>query len=214
MKNQKRQAVDVERQVKAFMSSACAGDVDAIRALVARGFALNGTNHFGDTILEYTISVLEFYPEAPKYEVVQEMLRLGANPDILSVDGSGPLFAAALNMDTDMLRLLLDAGANPNVGRIRVDGVLESLYDWAHSAYRYEVWKGHPSEEVTPAERADEDARLRHLARLAAKYDKQRPDHLQLLRERGALSTFELRLAKRAKPPARAVQIADTLNET
>lgn len=211
MKNHKRQAVDVENQIKIFMSGACTGDVDAIRALVAGGFSLNGTNQFGDTILEYTISVLEFYPEAPKYEVVQEMLRLGADPNGPSLDGSGPLFAAVLNMDTDMLRLLLDAGANPNVARIGVDGVVESLYDWAHSHYRYEVWKSHPAVKVTAAEREDEDAWLRHLARLAVKYDKQRPDHLQLLRERGALSAFELRSKKRAKPRTRAAQISHAL---
>jgi hypothetical protein len=47
-------------------------------------------------------------------------------------------------MDTEMLRLLLDAGADPNVVRIRNDGDRESLYDWAHAVYHDEVWQGHP----------------------------------------------------------------------
>jgi hypothetical protein len=206
MKNHRRPAVDVESQIKIFISGACAGGVDAIRSEVVNGFDLNGTNQFGDTILEYAISVLEFYPEAPKYAVVQEMLQLGANPNALSQDGSSPLFAAVLNLDTEMLRLLLDAGADPNVVRIRTDGAVELLYDCAHSAYLDEVWKNHLPKGVTPAEQKDEDAWLRHLAQLAVKYGKQGPDHLQLLRERGALSTFELRSTTQTKSRTRAAQ--------
>lgn len=211
MNNHNRQAVDVESQIKIFMSGACAGDVDAIRSQVAKGFDLNSTNQFGDTLLEYAISVLDFYPEAPKYEVVREMLQLGANPNALSQDGSSPLFAAVLNLDTEMLRLLLDAGADPNVVRIRTEGAPESLYDCAHSAYLDEVWKSHLPEGVAPAEREDEDAWLRHLAELAVEYGQQRPDHLQLLRERGALSTFELCSTPQAKPRPRVARVSHTL---
>jgi hypothetical protein len=157
MKNHRRPAVDVERQVKSL-------HVRCVRWRCrrhperwwSRGFALNGTNHFGDTILEYAISVLEFYPEAPKYAVVQEMLRLGANPRRSSARmAQARSLRPLLNLDTEMLRLLLDAGADPNVGRIRVDGAVESLYDWAHSAYLVRGLEG-PSclKGVTPAERA------------------------------------------------------------
>lgn len=204
MKSHKQQAVDVDSQIKTFISGACTGDVDAIRSQVAKGFDLNGTNQFGDTLLEYAISVLEFYPEAPKYEVVREMLQLGADPNAPSQDGSSPLFAAVLNLDTEMLRLLLDAGADPNVVRMGTDGAAESLYDCAHSAYLHEVWKSHLPKGVAPAEGEDEDAWLRQLAHLAVTYRKQRPDHLQLLRERGALSMFELRSTRQAKPRPRA----------
>jgi len=212
MKNHEQRATDVNSQIKIFMSAACAGDFDAIRLQVAEGFDLNGTNQFGDTILEYAISALEFYPEAPKHEVVGEMLRLGADPNALSQDGSSPLLAAVLNLDTEMSRLLLNAGADPNVVRIRTDGGVESLYDCAHSAYLDDVWKGHLPEGVTPVEREDEDAWLRLLTHLAVTYGKQRPDHLQLLRERGALSTFERRLKTQAKPRARAASVSHALN--
>jgi ankyrin repeat protein len=208
MKDHKQAEVNVESQIRIFMSSACAGSVDAIRSQVVRGFDLNGTNQFGDTILEYAISVLEFYPQVPKYAVVQEMLQLGANPNAPSQDGSSPLFAAVLNLDTEMLRLLLDAGADPNVVRIRADGAIESLYDCAHSAYIDEVWKSHLPEGVTPAERKDQDAWLRRLAHLAVKYGKQRPDPLHLLRERGALSMSELRSRTQAKPRSRTAQVS------
>lgn len=211
MKSHKRQAIDVDSQIKTFISGACAGDVDAIRSQVAKGFDVNGTNQFGDTLLEYAISVLELYPEAPKYEVILEMLQLGADPNAPSQDGSSPLFAAVLNLDTEMLRLLLDAGADPNVVRIRTDGAVESLYDCAHSAYLDDVWKNLLPEGVAPAEGEDKDAWLRQLAELAVKYRKQRPDHLQLLRERGALSTLELCSTPQAQPRPRAVEVSHAL---
>jgi len=204
MNHHQRQTADVESRIKSFMAHACAGDIEALRDLVADGFDLNGRNQFGDTILEYTISTLDLYPQAPKYAVVQEMLRLGADPNGPSQDGSSPLFAAALNMDTEMLRLLLDAGADPNIVRIRNDGDRESLYDWAHAVYHDEVWQGHPFGKVKPTDGEDEDAWLRHLSELAHHYDKARPEHLQLLRERGALSMFELHADARDRSHRRA----------
>lgn len=207
MNDKQRQAYVVQDRIDAFVSSACAGDIEAIRAQVASGFDLNGTDHLGDTILEQVISQLELYPEAPKYQITREILRLGADPGALSQDGSSPLFTAVLNMDCEMVRLLLDAGANPNEplrillgagadpNAVSMDAIEESLYDWAEFAYRYEVWNNKlPTDKGTP-DRADIDAWLRHLARIAVKYGKRRPDHLQLLRQRGALSLSELRQA-------------------
>ena len=204
MNDHQRQTADVDSLIKSFMAHACAGEIEALRDLVAGGFDLNGRNQFGDTILEYTISTLDLYPQAPKYAVIREMLRLGADPDGPSQDGSRPIFAAALNMDTEMLRLLLDAGADPNVVHLRTDSDGESLYDWAHAVYHDEVWQGHPFGEVKPADGEDEDAWLRHLSELAHHYDKARPEHLQLLRERGALSMFELHADARNRSHRRA----------
>jgi ankyrin repeat protein len=185
-----RQADDEER-IQAFVSSACAGDIKAMRCHVAGGFDLNATDRFGDTILERVIGDLEFSPPTPKYRVIQEMLRLGADVRGLSEDGSSPLFIAVLNMDTEMVRILLDAGADPNTATMYARD--ESLYDWAGFVYRYEVWNGRLPEGVTAASRTDTDAWLRRLDRLAVKYGKRRPDHLRLLRQRGALSMCELR---------------------
>jgi ankyrin repeat protein len=196
---------DREQQIRTFVSSACAGDIDAMRAQVAEGLDLNGREQFGDTLLELVISELEYCPEAPKYKVVQEMLWLGADPCRLSEDGSSPLFTAILNMDTEMLRILLDGGADPNVllritlgagadpGIVEMETLGESLYDWADFAYRYDVWNMRLPEEATAAERSDKDAWLRYLDRLAVKHGKRRPDHLRLLSQRGALSMAELR---------------------
>ncbi|MEF8750097.1 MAG: ankyrin repeat domain-containing protein [Candidatus Accumulibacter propinquus] len=201
---------DREQQIRAFVSSACAGDIDAMRAQVAEGLDLNGRDRFGDTLLELVISELEYCPEAPKYRVVQEMLRLGADPCGLSKDGSSPLFMAILNMDTEMLRILLNGGADPNAllritlgagadpDVLEMETLGESLYDWADFAYRYEVWSMNLPEEATVAERSDMDAWLGYLDRLAVKHGKRRPDHLRLLRQRGALSMAELRQRRQA----------------
>jgi len=191
MKHSNEQHLEVEDRIQAFVSSACAGDIGAMRALSAAGFDVNGTDRFGDTMLERLIGDLEYCPETPKYEVIREMLRLGADPDGLSEDGSSPLFIAALNMDSEMLRILLDAGADPNA--VRMHARDELLYDWADFVYRYEVWCVRLPEEPTAADRASADAWLGYLDRLAVKYGKLRPDHLRLLRERGALTMSEFR---------------------
>ena len=215
MRVNKLQCVELEQRIEAFVSSACAGELEAMRAAVARGFDVNGADQIGDTILERVIGGLDCCPEAPRYRVVQEMLRLGADPCRRSGDGSNPLFSAVLKMDTEMLRILLDAGADPNamlrimlgVGAdsqaLASECMEESLYDWADFAYRHDVWNSKLPEEARAADRADQDAWLCFLDRLAVKYGKRRPDHLRLLRERGALAMSELRQqSERCSVPA------------
>lgn len=187
----RRVASENEEQIQSFVASACAGDIDAMRAQVAGGFDVNGTDRFGDTILERVISGLEHWPAAPKYAVVREMLRSGADPRRLGRDGCGPLLAAVLNMDVEMLCILLDAGADPNAVRIWTTG--ERLYDWADFVYRYEVWNAKLPEDAAAADTANPDAWLRYLDRLAVKHGRRRPDYLRLLRERGAISSREFR---------------------
>jgi len=200
-----RHPVDRQAGIHSFVGSAQAGDISAMRAQVSSGFDLNGRDHSGDTILEHVISALEFSPGMRRDEVVEEMLRLGADPNTLGRDGASPLFCAVVDMDTRLMRILIEAGADPNA-RLRIlrsaqadrhatrpDAIFESLYDWAEFAYRYTVWNARPPEAATLADGKDEDAWLLYLDRLAVKYGRRRPDHLQLLRQRGALSTVELR---------------------
>jgi len=83
--------------------------------------------------------------------------------------------------------------------REQADG--ETLYDYAEFDYRYETYDMKLPEEPAETDRVSEDAWLKFLDRLAIKYGKRRPDHLFLLRERGALTTDEVRrLAPQAKP--------------
>jgi hypothetical protein len=189
MKESRPPHPDVEERTRIFLSSACEGDIEAMRAQVVGGFDLNGKDRFGDTILERVINDLELSPTTRKYEVIREMLRLGADPQGLSEDGASPLLIAVLNMDAEMVRILLDAGADPNAVGMRARN--ELLYDWADFVYRQEVWNVKLPEEATMADRTDIDAWLRYLDRLAVKYGRRRPDHLRLLRSRGALSISE-----------------------
>ena len=188
-------SVDEFDSVRQFLNSACAGDMDAMGRQAAAGFDCNSLDQFDRPLLEIIIGDLEFVPNIPKYEVVQEMLRLGANVRQLNSDGLGPLFAAVLNMDTEMLRILLDAGADPNREIERASK--ETLLDWALWDYRYEIWNCsevicEPDDDYDVDYWSHADSRLRHLDQLAIKYGRRRPDHLLLLRERGALTIYEV----------------------
>lgn len=195
MRDKGAQVVASEKARRSFLDLACTGDLEGVRAQIAAGFELNDPDRNGDSILEVAIRELEDGPETSKYEVIKEMLRLGANPRQLNSDGLGPLFAAVLNMDTEMLRILLDAGADPNL-EMESDSI-ETLLDWALWDYRYEIWNCSevicaPDDDYQFDYWSHADLRLRHLDRLAVKYAKRRPDHLLLLRERGALTIYEV----------------------
>ncbi|MEF8698000.1 MAG: hypothetical protein V5B32_10225 [Candidatus Accumulibacter sp. UW26] len=207
----KQRFAGLDEQIEAFVSSACAGDIAGMREQVAEGLDVNDSDAFGDTLLEQVIGSLGFCPPSSRYPVIKEMLRLGADPCGLNADGSTPLFSAVLTMDTELLRILLDGGADPNAILLipidvdvgftaanmqamkTIETMDESLYDWAEFAYRYEVWDTDLPEEPGAADQVDQDAWLRFLDRLALKYGKRRPDFLRLLRQRGALAITELR---------------------
>jgi hypothetical protein len=204
----KQRFAGLDGHVEAFVSSACAGDIAAMRAQVAEGLDVNDSDSFGDTLLEQVIGSLGFCPPSSRYPVIKEMLRLGADPCALNADGSTPLFSAVLSMDTELLRILLDGGADPNAILLipidvdvgftaanmqALETMDESLYDWAEFAYRYEVWDTDLPEDPRATDQVDQDAWLRFLDRLAIKYGKRRPDFLRLLRQRGALTITELR---------------------
>jgi hypothetical protein len=173
-----------------FMQAVVAGNIEEMRLQVAAGFDMATADRFGASILEAAISDLEFLPEIAKYEVVKELLRLGANPCQRNGDGFGPLFAAVLNMDTEMLRILLDAGADPNAEQM--ESATESLYDWAEFDYRYEVWNINNYGDATEQDYRDEDVWLNFLEARALAEGKRGPDHLKLLRAKGGLSMSEL----------------------
>jgi len=192
--------------LSAFVASARAGDVAAMRAQVRGGFDINGEDAIGDTVLQHMIGALEAGPSLRLYQAVGEMLRLGADPGRVGRDGSSPLFQACVNMDSGLLRILLEAGADPNAmlrilagsgGAAPEAGAdrrcHQSLYDWARFAYCYEVWHSRLPGEAGAGEGVDEEAWLDQIDCLAVSQGRRRPDHLRLLRERGALRLTELR---------------------
>lgn len=160
--------------------------------LLRAGADINARNQYGESLLRVVMSPICDATE--RRALVTFMLQHGADPRLVSPDGSGPLFCAVLGQDTAVLRLLLDHGANPN--REPADG--ETLYEYAEFDYRHETYDLKLPEEPTEADRATENAWLQFLDRLALKHGRRRPDHLILLRERGALTTDE-----QQQPPAK-----------
>ena len=179
-----------------LINAAERGDIAAIRAQVAGGFDLRATDRFGESVLAVVISNLEVVVDIPaphRYEVVCALLELGFDPNQLDTDRAGALTEAMLAMDTEMLRLLLDAGARPNDASGFFPG--DTLYEWAEIGYLFHVWNvnGVPEEEeLTESDRATVDNWLTWMDRMALKYNRRRPDHLILLRERGAKTRQEL----------------------
>ncbi|TLD44865.1 MAG: hypothetical protein FAZ92_02888 [Accumulibacter sp.] len=216
MEHCRHELPDLQDPLLAFVASARAGDTSAMRVQVARGFDVNGYDELGDTILQHLIAALEFSPALRRQQVVSEMLRLGADPGAVGRDGASPLFQAAMNMDSGVLRILLDAGADPNAMLRILAGAAggspqaggdrrceQSLYDWASFAYCYEVWRGRLPADAGTTDGKGEEAWLDDVDRLAVSYGRRRPEHLRLLRERGALRLAELRQrAEAGMPPA------------
>jgi|Laugresbdmm110sn_1035088.scaffolds.fasta_scaffold42842_2 hypothetical protein len=191
-------SAEPEIQYDEFKTLAVAGDIEAMRKMVADGMDLNDDLDDDTTLLEEVIGEICAAEGTPRYDVVREMLALGADPKRLSEKGSSPLFAALLTMDYEMLQILLEAGADPNA--MVMDSEFESLYDWAEGDYQIEVWGEDPlPERPKPEVVAYPDDLNEFLDALAVKHTKLRPDHLKLLRKFGALRMAEIKL--KSLPP-------------
>lgn len=163
-------------------------DLSLIDKILQEGADINEQNDFGESVLSDAVEILA--DSFNRYGVVKFLLEKGADPKILDSERSGCLQNAVLVMDTKMLELLLDSGADPNAEVGFTDS--ETLYDYAEEDYRYRIYDFQLPEKPNEEDRADEDSWLNYLQRLAQKYDKREPDHLFLLRTRGAKSAFEL----------------------
>ena len=162
-------------------------NLDRAAELIRGGVDINARNEHGESLLHAVIRPIQ--EDAERRAVVRFMLDHGADPSLICPDGSGPLFHGVLAQDTEVLRMLLDYGADPN--REHEDG--ETLYEYAEFDYRHETYDLNLPEKPTDADKISEEAWLAFLDRLAVKYGKRRPDHLFLLRERGALKMAEMK---------------------
>jgi ankyrin repeat protein len=87
--------------------AAMRGDLEAVRALIARTADVNATQGDGATALHWAV-----YRGRP--DLVDVLLKAGANPKAVNRDGSTPLWLACINGNAAVIRALLDAGADAN----------------------------------------------------------------------------------------------------
>jgi ankyrin repeat protein len=162
-------------------------DANLVRAaeILSAGADINERDKHGETILDQII--LDIDDISQRRAVISFMLGHGADPRLISPDGSGPLFSAVIAQDTEVLQMLLDYGADPNAEH----DLGESLYSYAEFDYRFETYDMNLPEKPTEADKASEDTWLQFLDRVAVQHGKRRPDYLILLRQRGALTNPE-----------------------
>jgi hypothetical protein len=172
-----------------ILQAALNGDVALLHALAERGADFNSIEMW--TLLEEVVLNLCVDEKPFRYAIVRALLELGANPNLFDEDGGSPLEIPMLRMDTEMLRILLEAGADPN----KVEGFHsdELLYDWAVCDYCLQALPNPLPEEPTEDDKKDEDSWLAFFNRVAVKYNYRRPDHLFLLRQYGAKSITEMK---------------------
>ncbi|MDR3221177.1 MAG: ankyrin repeat domain-containing protein, partial [Candidatus Accumulibacter sp.] len=161
-----------KKALDAFLALVRAGDIDGICAAVVQGFDLKALTPSGDTLLDEIVQDWDFCRDPKRYDILKELLRLGADARQTNFDGHGPLHMAAFNTDTELVRILLDAGADPNP--YFADDPVESLYDGLEFDYSYYVWDLGGYGTATEEDLASKDAWLDFLDRQAIAQGKQR----------------------------------------
>ncbi|MEI7840757.1 MAG: ankyrin repeat domain-containing protein [Methylococcaceae bacterium] len=176
-------------EFKAIVNAAYDGNLETVSSMVANGFDLTTINKLGESVLtEICLELFAYETISHRYDALKLLLELGADVNqITDKDGTTALGNAGFSADTELFRILLDAGANPNC---RIDG--ETLYEWCEFDYRYETWDLTLPEKVPENARIHQNSWLLWLDEIAIKYQRRRPDHLFLLREYGARTSAEL----------------------
>lgn len=195
---------------------AITGNVEAIKQLIAQGVSLDHVDQCGKSLLNHIVTALtcECVPDEQltdeqadelthqqwielsnqakpfRYEVVQTLLDLGADPNLGSAEEC-VLVSPMLAMDNRMLEILLIAGTDPN-RLCHVDESEKSLLDWAKMDYCFETLDCPPCDPSTAADRQTMDTWISYADQQAQKYDYLRPTTLQLLRRYGAKTAEEL----------------------
>ena len=175
-----------------LLQAASKGNILRIRELVLAGTSSHPSISYATEVLRDVVEWVSADKDPNRCDVVRTLLELGADPNYMEEDCSGPLVPAMINMDGEMIALLLKAGADPNDPRLSGDDP-PSFYDWAEFDYRFYLYDLREPEEATQEDRKDENSWLRYLDRMAIRHDKPRPGYLFLLREYGAKTAPELR---------------------
>lgn len=168
-----------------------AGDIVAARGALQDGA---DPNHLEgpdtDSILNVAVNWTQ--DAAVRFAMAELLLESGADPNLPQNKNMTPLASALLHMDTELVRLLLDHGANPN---LVVDGP-ESTFDWAHFDYRFYVWDLQIPDGFPRDDNTTEDDFLDFLDRKALEHGKLPPAHLLLMRQRGARTLEEIEMGR------------------
>lgn len=178
-----------------IIDAAFAGDLDRLEQLARAGADFNQPSPCDEEPLEEVVDHFCFC--APRgrgenwigFRVVRKLIELGANPDPDPGNeaSNGALYAPSIHADEAMLRLLLEAGADPNRHRGFDPG--ETVYDMAEDDYWLDTYVK-PGvdfpEKPTDEDWRNEDTWLAFLDRMAVLGNRRRPSHLFLLRAYGA----------------------------
>lgn len=182
-----------------LLAAAAAGEFKRVKQLAHAGADLDALDD-GETLLDRVVSALTLPDPVPAFaaDMLRLLLQLGADPNRPGDEGMTALHTAMLRKNTELMRILLEGGAEPNSMPGSSPG--ETLYDWAEFDYRYSTWDEPfglhgslmPPDAPTATDKASEDAWLRYLDRCAVNHGVRRPDYLILLREFGARTAVEL----------------------
>lgn len=185
---------------QALYDAAIKGDFEQAQAIAESGAGLNVRAHSGESLLECITFQFVENPEWPfRVTMLRLFLQLGADPNFFSEDGSSALTSAMLGMDSELLQVLLEFGADPNLptGFFGSD----SFYDWALIDYEFSIWiepaaflpeSASPRHTPSQEDRMSEESWLEYFDRCALAHNLRRPDHLFLLRRYGAKTAHEL----------------------
>lgn len=198
---------------KVIEDAAWQGNLEQLKSLTAQGVSFNHVMSDGGSLLNSIVINLtcdcirpELVPDDDwdalshqqwidlsnqskpfRYDVIKLLLELGADPNLGSAEECVLVFPM-LHMDTHMLEILLNAGADPN--RLHHDDDPHvTLLDWAGRDYCFETIQ-QPCDPVTPQDQATFDQWLEYLDRMAIKYNYIRPHAIRILRQYGA-KTYE-----------------------
>lgn len=195
---------------------AITGNLEAIKQLIAQGVSLNYVDQYGKSLVNHIVTALtcECVPDEQltdeqadelthqqwielsnqakpfRYEVIQTLLDLGADPNLGSAEEC-VLVSPMLAMDNRMLEILLIAGTDPN-RLCHVDEPEKSLLDWAKMDYCFETLDAPPCAPSTEDDKQTIDIWIHYLDQQAQKHAYLRPTTLQLLRRYGAKTGEEL----------------------
>ena len=104
------------------------GNLAAVKELLARGANLNAVNEEGET--GFTRAVMF----SRDLDYLDALIQLGANPDVPASQGGTPLTLAVMGNNFLLVRILLEAGANPNTLAFLEDSPQTAL-DTAYGDY-------------------------------------------------------------------------------